>query len=122
MEAWASRVQTSRQTGAPSGGGVGACRTLRHRWGFRFDEVVTAWDAGKGYSFLVVKRPFPLGRVLETWEIRPDSGSTMVRTQVEYDIRLGMIGRLIDELLVRHLIRREMRQGLSDLKRVLEAT
>lgn len=94
---------------------------LRHVWGFHLEEVITAWDDGRGYSFAVVKPPFPIASVHETWTVDQRSRETRATTVVEYDVRLGALGRLVDVLLIRRLIRREMRRGLAGLKRHIEA-
>jgi hypothetical protein len=89
---------------------------MRHQWGFRLEEVVTAWDEGRGFTFLVKRAPFPLNFVLETWTVAESDGRARVETTVEYNTHIGIIGRLIDRVLVRHLIRREMRRGLAGLR------
>jgi len=44
-----------------------------------------------------------------------------VRTIVEYDTHLGPLGGALDSVLVSHLVRREIREGLKGLKRHAEA-
>jgi hypothetical protein len=117
---WTPSVVMSRQNGDRTAG-TGASRVLKHVWGFQLEEVVTAWDEGRGHTF-VVKAPFPLRNVKETWTIDTGSRDASVSTAVEYDMRLGAIGYLIDQVLMRHLIRREMRLGLAALKRYVEST
>jgi ligand-binding SRPBCC domain-containing protein len=101
--------------------GIGARRLMRHQWGFRLEEVVTAWDEGRGFTFLVKRAPFPLNFVLETWTVAESGGRARVETTVEYNTHIGIIGRLIDQVLVRHLIRREMRRGLAGLRSCVTA-
>lgn len=96
--------------------GIGARRLMRHRWGFRLEEVVTTWDEGRSFTFLVKRAPFPLNFVLETWTVGESGGRARVETIVEYNTHIGVLGRLIDGVLVRHLIRREMRLGLAGLR------
>jgi ligand-binding SRPBCC domain-containing protein len=100
--------------------GVGTRRGMRHAWGFRFEEAVTEWTEGSGFCFDVFQAPFPMKDVRETWVTASDNGLSTVRTRVSYDMRLGLIGRLLDWLLVRFIVTREMRAGLRGLKQYLE--
>ena len=116
---WAPRIVRSRPTSGHAEG-VGVRRVFRHLWGFQLEEVVTAWDEGRGYSFDVLGAPPPLKNVREAWTIDTVSTGARVSTTVEYEMGLGAIGHLIDWMLVRHLIRAEMRLGLAGLKQYVE--
>lgn len=100
--------------------GVGAMRAMRHAWGFQFQERITQWHEGKGFSFDVIRAPFPMAEVKETWVMAPRDGVAVVETQVRYGMRLGPLGRLIDWAVVRFIVRREMRGGLGGLKSYAE--
>ena len=115
VSAWAPGIAGSQCLDGRTGG-LGVRRRLRHVWGFEFDEVVTAWDEGRGYSFIVLGAPFPLNVVVETWKVVPGPGHAVVETVVTYDTRGGAVGRLIDGVLLWYLIRREMRRGLAGLR------
>ena len=54
--------------------------------------------------------------VRETWNVGYANGHTTVATTVEYAMGLGILGRLLDALLVRYIVSREMRSGLIGLK------
>jgi ligand-binding SRPBCC domain-containing protein len=100
--------------------GIGMRRGMRHAWGFRFEEVVTQWHEGKGFAFDVLKAPFPMKDVKEVWVLAPENGHTAVETQVRYGTHLGVLGGIVDWLLVRFVVRREMRAGLRGLKEYAE--
>jgi hypothetical protein len=93
---------------------------MRHFWGFRLEESVVEWDEGVGYSFDVVRVPFPIKDVRETWRIEDNEDHVVVATRVEYDTHLGPVGSAIDAAIVSLLVRREMREGLKGLKRYAE--
>jgi hypothetical protein len=57
--------------------------------------------------------------VKESWAIASKT-CTVVSTQVRYGMRLGPVGRALDPVLVRFLVRREMRAGLRGLKQFVE--
>ena len=115
---WAPYMHKSSLVGDRKSG-VGTCRTMRHSWGFRFEESVTEWNHGRGYSFDVLRAPYPMKDVRESWVTECEDGLSAVTTRVIYDMRLGFVGAFLDWLLVRFIVRREMRAGLHGLKRRL---
>jgi ligand-binding SRPBCC domain-containing protein len=101
--------------------GIGTRRGMRHAWGFRFEEVVTHWDEGLGYSFDVFKAPYPMKNVQESWATGMENGFPTVTTRVQYEMKLGPLGLLLDWMLVRFVVKREMRAGLRGLKLYVES-
>jgi len=116
---WAPYMKSSHLIGDIQSG-VGMRRGMRHAWGFRFEETVTHWHEGKGFSFDVFRAPFPMKDVRESWVVHHEDGLSTVSTQVTYDMHLGPLGRAIDWLLVRFIVMREMRAGLRGLKQYSE--
>lgn len=116
---WAPYLRNSSPVGDVESG-VGAYRVMRHFWGFRLEESVVEWDDGSGYEFDVVRVPFPITDVRETWRIEDAEDHVLVVTRVEYGMQLGPLGTAIDAAIVSHLVRREMREGLRGLKRYAE--
>jgi ligand-binding SRPBCC domain-containing protein len=119
VASWAPYMRYSALVGEQRSG-VGTRRRMRHAWGFRFEERVTQWHERHGYSFDVLKAPFPMRDVKETWALTSADGRTVLATQVRYGMKLGPIGRLLDWALVRFIVRREMRAGLRGLKTFAE--
>ena len=117
---WAPYMRTSHLIGDQSSG-IGMRRGMRHAWGFRFEEIVTQWHEGKGFAFDVLKAPFPMKDVKEVWVVGTEDGHTIVETQVRYGAHLGFLGSIADWLLVRFVVRREMRAGLRGLKQYTES-
>ncbi len=119
VDRWAPNMKSCQLIGEKETG-IGTRRRMRHAWGFQFEEVVTGWAEGAGISFNVLRAPFPMIRVNESWAIRQNGCGTRVVTRVEYDMNLGLLGRLLDWQLVRFIVRREMKAGLRGLSRLLE--
>ena len=112
---WAPYMKTSHLIGDVQSG-VGMRRGMRHAWGFRFEEAVTQWNDGQGFSFDVLRAPFPMKDVRESWQISHENGVSIVSTHVTYDMHLGLLGKALDWFLLRFIVRREMRSGLKGLK------
>ena len=116
---WAPGMRKSSLKGDKKTG-VGTHRIMRHSWGFRIEEIVTEWTTGTGYSFKLVKAPFPMCEVCETWVLRPAESGALLTIVVTYGMRLGLLGNLLDTVLVRFVVAREMRLSIRGLKRHLE--
>lgn len=119
VAAWAPYMRISHLVGSQETG-VGTRRAMQHELGFRFEELVTEWREGSGFTFDVLKAPWPMKDVKESWNCHGDNGFTTVNTQVTYGMRLGPLGAAADWLLVRLIVRREMRSGLRGLKEYVE--
>ncbi|MEJ2383832.1 MAG: SRPBCC family protein [Xanthomonadales bacterium] len=119
VAAWAPYMRISHLIGDQERG-VGTRRGMRHELGFRFEERVTAWDEGEGFAFDVLRAPWPMTDVRESWRIEARGDGTRVSTRVEYGMKIGVAGALLDGALVRFIVRREMRSGLRGLKEYLE--
>jgi ligand-binding SRPBCC domain-containing protein len=116
---WAPYMKHSHLIGDIESG-VGTRRGMRHAWGFRFEEAITEWNEGDGYSFDVFRAPFPMKNVHESWVTGRENGNVTVTTEVNYGMKLGPVGTFLDWLLVRFVVKREMRVGLRGLKHSLE--
>ena len=119
VAAWAPYMRVSHLLGDQATG-VGTRRAMQHELGFRFEERVTAWNEGEGFSFDVLKAPWPMTDVAESWRMQPEDGGVRVTTRVEYRMKLGPLGRLLDGSLVRFIVQREMRSGVLGLKAHVE--
>jgi ligand-binding SRPBCC domain-containing protein len=117
---WAPYMRESHLVGTQSSG-VGMRRAMRHSWGFGFEEVVTQWHERTGFAFDVIRAPYPMKDVKEVWAIGSHNGGSVVETQVRYDTNLGLVGAIFDWLVLRFVVRREMRAGLRGLKNYSEA-
>jgi len=118
---WAPNMRRSKLVGNQATG-KGARRIMHHHLGFNFEEVITDWNPGSGYSFEVYRAPYPMKNVRENWCVTDRNGQSLVSTQVTYSMALGRVGRLLDSLLVRHIVQREMRNGLNGLKKHIATT
>ena len=119
VAAWAPYMRVSHLLGDQATG-VGTRRAMQHELGFRFEERVTEWTEGEGFSFDVLKAPWPMKDVAESWRIRAEAEGVRVTTRVVYEMGLGPLGRLLDGALVRFIVLREMRSGVLGLKAHVE--
>ena len=116
---WAPNMRRSKLVGSQQTG-VGTRRIMHHHLGFNFEEAVTEWIDEQGYSFDVYRAPYPMVDVHENWSVNHENGVSTVLTRVNYGMRLGLPGRLLDRVLVQYIVRREMRAGLRGLNQYIE--
>ncbi len=119
VAAWAPYMRTSHIVGELESG-VGVRRAMKHELGFRFEEVVTEWREGRGYDFDVLKAPWPMTDVRESWQMEDSGQGVKVTTRVSYRMKLGPLGALADVMAVRFIVLREMRSGVRGLKEYVE--
>ena len=119
VAAWAPYMRISHLVGGLESG-KGVRRAMQHELGFRFEEKVTEWREGQGYDFDVLKAPWPMKDVRESWQLEQSAGAIKVSTRVEYGMKLGPLGLLADFFLVRFIVQREMRSGVRGLKEYVE--
>lgn len=119
VAAWAPYMRISHLVGKKETG-VGTRRAMQHELGFRFEERVTSWEEGEGFGFDVLKAPWPMMNVSENWRLAAVGQSVGVTTTVRYGMKLGALGALLDFLLVRFIVKREMRSGVRGLKEYVE--
>ena len=56
----------------------------------------------------------------ETWVLNDDGSDALLSITVSYGMRLGLIGALLDAVLVRFVVAREMSLGICGLKQHVE--
>ncbi len=117
---WAPFLRNSALVGELERG-VGSYRVVRHYWGFRLEESVVEWSDHAGYTFDVVVVPYPMTDARESWALNGGNPRVTVTSTVSYRMRLGALGAALDWVVVRHLIRREMRAGLRGLRDYVES-
>jgi hypothetical protein len=102
--------------------GVGATRRVRHVTGIVLDETIVTWDEARGYAYEIRGPLGPLYRVQESWTLDPAPSSCIASAHITYDVRLGPVGAVLDRVLIRLLLQRQMCLGLTGLKRAAESS
>lgn len=120
VELWAHCLSAGYRTTGPDLG-IGSRRTVTYRHLFEMEQVITEWTEGTSMTYHVIRAPFPLRHFLETWTVTPSVRGSRVRTEVEYGVRFGAVGRLVNWLFTRHVLRFEMHVGQKHLQRTVES-
>jgi hypothetical protein len=99
--------------------GVGASRTVTHRHFGDMQETVTEWIDGEAITFRmhkvvgkgsdrIDKPPTPLKSAFFRYALRATPGGTQIETALTYEPLFGLFGRVLDALLLRRLLRRNL--------------
>ncbi len=93
--------------------GVGASRIVSHRQFGDMNETVVVWDEGRGMTIRLHKgdgpaRPFREAHFRYEFRECGDPAACEIHTTMTYTLPWGLLGRLLDWLLLRRLFRRNV--------------
>lgn len=93
--------------------GVGASRRVTQGKSFKLDETVTEWQQGKGFTLRLhrgEKTSIPLLTAhFFDYGLRENEGRVFLHNQMRYQVGLGLFGALLDKLLLRRVMRSQLR-------------
>ena len=103
--------------------GPGAERQCTMKNGRDFiHERVTDWREGEGYSIEIFNGTLPLRQVHVTLSCHAATGGATLRMVMRYQPKFGVLGRMIDPILLRPMMRGMMAKVLRGLAEKAEAT
>ena len=97
-------VETSPLLGERSSG-IGASRHCQGPGGLSLVEEVTDWQEGRSYTVAIRKTTMPIQNTTTTMAVRADKADTsIVSLGTSYEPRFGLLGRLLDWIVLRHIM------------------
>jgi ligand-binding SRPBCC domain-containing protein len=85
----------------PSREGPGAARRCDLTPGGWFKEKVADWKPNESLSFELFECTLPVRRLKHSYTLAADGAGTVVRQRMEYELKFGPVGKLMDALMVR---------------------
>ncbi len=82
-------------------------------------EEISAWDEGKSFTYIITDTTAPIADASVEWSVDGDDKRSVIRARVLYRPK-GLMGRLMLPIL-RKQFANQMKTGLADIKRHLEA-
>lgn len=82
-------------------------------------ERVTEWEEGTHLKF-VVEGLGPMKSMLNEFSIKPDGEDTLATMTVNFQMKFGLIGALMERLMVRRKISKQVQITLAGLKHHIE--
>lgn len=81
--------------------GHGAARQCDLTPGGWFKERVAEWRPHEALAFELFECTLPVRRLNHSYTLTPDSGGTIVKQRMEYELKFGPLGKLMDAMMVR---------------------
>ena len=100
--------------------GPGAARKCDLTPGGWFKERVADWHPNETISFELYECTLPVRRLQHAYTLVREGTATVVRQRMEYQLKFGPVGRLLDALIVRRKWNAGIRGFLSGLKSYAE--
>jgi uncharacterized protein YndB with AHSA1/START domain len=106
----------------PSREGPGSARRCELRPGGWLKEKVADWNPNKSLSFELFECSLPVRRLKHSYTLTPDGAAgTTVRQRMEYELRFGALGKLMDALMVRRKWDAGIKGFFAGLKQYVES-
>ena len=100
--------------------GPGAARRCDLAPGGWFKERVTDWRPSEALSFELFECSLPVRRLRHDYTLTKEGGATVVRQRMEYELKFGLLGKLLDAVMVRRKWNAGIKGFLAGLKRYAE--
>jgi len=81
--------------------GPGSARRCDLVPGGWFKEKVADWKPHESLSFELFECTLPVRRLKHSYTLTPDGSGTVVRQRMEYQLKFGPVGKLMDAMMVR---------------------
>ena len=102
--------------------GIGAARTCEFGGGRQVDEHVVEWIEGQSYTVEIRngRGVPPFAKAFGTLEVLPADGASEARFVLEYRLKFGVLGKLMDRFMVRPQFSKVVPSVLEGLKQYVE--
>ena len=117
---WNPGVRNSYST-SESGHGLLATRHCELLKGDDYlDENILEWRDGECFKVNIYKTNLPLHRNVVQFSIEADESGTIVTVAPDYVLKYGLLGRLMNQIVVRRKFKKGMEDLLTGLKYHIE--
>jgi ligand-binding SRPBCC domain-containing protein len=106
---------------SPAKEGPGAARRCELTPGGWFKERVSDWRPNEALSFELYECTLPVQRLRHSYTLVREDGATIVHQRMEYELKYGPLGKLLDAVMVRRKWTAGIRGFLAGLKRHTES-
>ena len=92
---------TKSEVVTPMREGAGSARRCDLKPGGWFKERVADWKPNESLSFELFECTLPVRRLKHRYTLTPDGSGTLVHQTMEYELKFGLVGKLMDTIMVR---------------------
>jgi hypothetical protein len=109
-----SRPSAIRCGSCEIGPGAEQQYTLKDRKNYIHERVVD-WQEGRSYRIEVFGGTVPMDEILAELAVEPEGAGSLLRMPIRYRPRWGLLGRLIEPVLLRPILPHMMRRVIGGL-------
>lgn len=102
--------------------GIGAARRCEMKTKDWVEEKVWAFDPPHALGIEVVASSWPVTFMKWRTELRADGPNTLVAQEMNYQLKFGALGRLLDKLVMRRKLHASIEQVFENLKTQIEGS
>ncbi|MGN6566916.1 MAG: SRPBCC family protein [Flavipsychrobacter sp.] len=103
--------------------GIGARRKVYMKDGKNwFEEKITKWQPNETLTIQLTNCTFPINQLRHTYSFSSSGSNTIVRQVMEYDVKYGLLGKLMDLLIIKKQSDKGIKLFMSGLKNMVEQT
>ena len=101
--------------------GIGSARKVHMRDGKNwFEEKCTVWEPNKAVTYELTACSFPVHKLKHTYSFEHEGNQVTVKQVMEYQIKYGLFGKLLDAVMIRKQSETGIKQFFSGLKAYVE--
>lgn len=101
--------------------GPGAARKVIMRDGKNwFEEKITEYEPGRSLCYQLTDCSFPIKGLRHSYRFKPTPSGTEVEQVMEYTVKFGLLGQLLDRMMIRKQTSAGIRKFFAGLKAHVE--
>ena len=105
----------------PAKSGLGAKRKVDMKDGKNwFEEQATVWKPNEALTYELTACSFPIHKLKHSYSFEKIGYKTKVKQVMEYQVKFGFIGRILDNLMIRKQSNNGVKQFFTGLKSYAE--
>jgi len=85
-----------------------------------FEEVITVYNPNKSITYELTACSFPVHRLKHSYSFQELDGQTKVLQTMEYTVKFGILGKLMDLLIIRRQSDAGVKKFFAGLKSYME--
>jgi ribosome-associated toxin RatA of RatAB toxin-antitoxin module len=102
--------------------GIGAKRKVNMADGKNwFDETCTVWKPNEALTFELTACSFPVHKLSHSYSFEKTGDQILVKQVMEYKVKFGLIGKLMDILIIRKQSDKGIKKFFGGLKKYVES-
>lgn len=105
---------------SPNKEGVGSARHCDFKDGKFVEERITAFEPNRLISFELYKHQWPLVFMRWTNKLEKSGDGTLLISDTEYELKFGLLGKVLNALVMRRKFYQIVASALSDTKKYID--